>query len=75
MLQFLKNRSSWLALHELAEAALMENLAFKVIHHSSEFKPLVDRFERQEFTGEKFLKAAEDFGTELRAGIFAKIRK
>jgi hypothetical protein len=59
----------------LAEAALMENLAFKVAHCSPEFKPLVDKFERKELTGEKFLKATEDLGTKLRAGMFTRIRE
>jgi hypothetical protein len=69
VLQFLKNRSSWFALHEFVETLSLKNLSFKVVHCSPEFQPIVDRFERNELSGDVFLKAAETLRLQLHTAI------
>jgi predicted nucleotidyltransferase len=67
VLQFLKNRSAWLALHDFSEALSLKDLSFKVVHYTSEFQPLVDRLQRRALTGQEFLKVVEKLRMELHA--------
>ena len=65
VLQFLKNRSSWIGLHDLSGVVFLAGLRFEVIHCSPAFQPLVDRFRREELTGNEFLRLAEELKLEL----------
>lgn len=70
VLQFLRNRSRWLALHEFSEVLLMKGeLAFKVVYCSQEFQPLVDRWRRNELSGKEFLTAADELRRDRRLSI------
>ena len=67
LLQFLKNRSSWLAIHDFSEVVSLKDVLFKVVHHSAEFQPLVSRFQRKQLSAKQFLEAADN----LRRGLYA----
>jgi predicted nucleotidyltransferase len=75
VLQFLKNRSSWLALHEFSEMLFLQNLSFKVVHSSGEFQPLAEGFERGELTAEGFLKAVEELHKQLTIAVYKSSRQ
>lgn len=70
VLQFLKNRSSWIGLQDLSGIISLADLRFEVIHCSPVFQPLVDRFRQEELTGNEFIRLAEKLKSELisRAG-------
>jgi predicted nucleotidyltransferase len=63
--QFLKNRSGWLALHDFYETLSMNDLSFKDVHFSEEFRPLVNRLEEKKLTGIAFLQAAVELGQQI----------
>jgi predicted nucleotidyltransferase len=65
VLQFLKNRSSWIGLHDLSGLVSLADLRFEVVHCSPAFQPLVDRFQREELTGNEFIRLAEKLKSEL----------
>jgi predicted nucleotidyltransferase len=65
VLQFLKNRSAWFALHDFSEVLALKNLSFKAVHYSPEFEPLVESLNQKELSGEEFLKAAENLRMKM----------
>jgi predicted nucleotidyltransferase len=75
VLQFIKNHSSWLALHDFSEALSMKDLSFRVVYCAQEFRALVDRLERNELTGEEFLKAADEKQSKVRAEVWRGLRE
>jgi predicted nucleotidyltransferase len=73
VLQFLKNRSGWLALHDFSEAPRLKDLSFKVVHCSAEFQPLLDRLQRNGLSDEEFLKAADVLRAQLHTEVFKSL--
>lgn len=74
VLQFIKNRSSWLALHDFSDAVWLKDLSFKVIHCDPEFHSLADQLERNELTREEFLRAADNLRARMTAEVWSGLR-